>query len=218
MEDVFEVHFRDLVPSEDRMKVIAVSVRIEDIIGICLSRLLGIREPKYTTSFGSSSMALSFNAKLNLFLDLKGITKEHVDILTKFSYMRNKFAHLVEIETVYDCLEAQKGKEIKKFFEKKYRDKVDGYEYNVLKVREMFSFFIDDVEDTAGKILIAMFDKIGDEKDLMMKAKRTKMLLDNFLDIKSFSHEERLFVKRVLEKMKKDFSDYDFTDEVLALI
>ncbi len=134
MEDIFEIHFRDEIPSRDRGLIMGVSVRIEYLIGICLLRQLGLLEPSEARSFGPTSQSLPFNAKLNLFLDLKGISKDKADILTKFSMIRNKFAHLQDVRTLYDCLQADKDKVLKKFFEKLYKQKVNYYIHKSEKV------------------------------------------------------------------------------------
>src|SRR5690606_28891406 len=204
MDKMFEIAFRDLPPSEDRIRVITVSVQVEEIITTCLARLLGVRESKSTRSFGTSSASLSFNAKLNLFLDIKGMTKSDENILVKFSYIRNKFAHVLGVQTIYECLESQSDKSIKKYFERQYANRIEDYEYSALKVREAFNFFLDDVENCCVMIMERMFNKIEAETELLVKTKRREILLKNFLDKSSLSKEEAAFVRKVLLKSQQE--------------
>jgi len=95
------------------------------------TRLPGFTSLDETRSFGNKSTALSFNAKLNLFLDIQGITKEQANILIKFSEIRNKFAHVDGVETIYDCLQICDAT-LKKFLEKKYSSKVEEYKYDIV--------------------------------------------------------------------------------------
>jgi hypothetical protein len=185
---------------------------------MCLARLLGLKDPHLTRSFGNTSKALPFNAKLNLFLDLEGVSKEEAEILIKFSEIRNKFAHRQEINSIYDCLEPEKDKSLKKFFENRYKSKIENYQYNEENVRLMFPLFLDDLEMTCGAILMRMFEKITDEVGVLTKSKKLQFLIKNFTDYKEFTQDELLFVKRILEKTKQQHKEYDFTDEVIALI
>jgi len=58
-----------------RTFVVEMSVKIEHLSNVIISRLLGVN-PDETRSFGTSSFALSFNAKANLLLDLNYLNKE----------------------------------------------------------------------------------------------------------------------------------------------
>lgn len=217
-DGMFEIHFRDEMSTKDRALIIAVSVRVEYLVGVGLARKLGLKEPKQTRSFGDTSQSLPFNSKLNLFLDLDGISKSEADILTKFSIIRNKFAHVLEVNTIFDCLEADKDKVLKKFFEKQYGSKIADYTYSVEKVSEMTYLFLDNVEKTCEDITTRMFEQIGNEISAFKKAKEMQFLMNNLTDFKNMSKEERLFVKGILTKTKEQNQEYDYTNDVLSLI
>lgn len=218
MEEVFEIHFRDEKSAPDRSQVIAVSVRVEDYINMCLSRALGVMESKGTRSFGNTSRNLSFNAKLNLFLDLKGISRDEEKLLDKFGVVRNKFAHQLEVNTFYDCLVLDKDKAFKNFFENRYSSKVEQYEFNDNKVAEILPYFLDDVETVCGNVTKRMFDLIEEQIGALAKAKKMQFLLQNLTDFENMSTEEIAFFKRVWAMTKQQHKDYDFTDEVINLI
>jgi hypothetical protein len=85
-----------------RSLVIELSVSHEDFINLILATLLGIK-PEDSKSFGTTSQALSFNAKANLLLDLNYLDKIEREKFQIFMEIRNKFAHLVAVDTFEKC-------------------------------------------------------------------------------------------------------------------
>jgi hypothetical protein len=79
-----------------------LSVKHEHIVNVILAKLLGIN-PEESRSFGTSSQALSFNAKVNLLLDLKQLDKLQREKFQIFVEIRNKFAHLNAVDTFEKC-------------------------------------------------------------------------------------------------------------------
>ena len=56
--------------------VLTISLVIESIISIFLSRLLGIQDHKQTISFSNKSSNLSFNQKVGLLIDIGALKAE----------------------------------------------------------------------------------------------------------------------------------------------
>lgn len=82
--------------------VIELSVSHEEFVNLILAKLLGIKLED-SKSFGTTSQALSFNAKANLLLDLKYLDKIEIEKFQIFMEIRNKFAHLSAVDTFEKC-------------------------------------------------------------------------------------------------------------------
>lgn len=85
-----------------RSFVIEMSVKIEHLLNLIISELLGVNSQE-TRSFGNSNHALSFNAKANLLLDLNYLDKDQRYKYQIFMEIRNKFAHLYSVDTFEKC-------------------------------------------------------------------------------------------------------------------
>ncbi|HEV7333651.1 MAG TPA: hypothetical protein VGN63_21635 [Flavisolibacter sp.] len=100
-----------------RTFVVEMSVKIEHLLNVILSRLLGVN-PDETRSLGTSSYALSFNAKANLLLDLNYLNKEQGQKFQIFMEVRNKFAHVYKVDTFEKCFALTKNyNQLKKLFD-----------------------------------------------------------------------------------------------------
>jgi hypothetical protein len=91
-----------------RTFVIEMSVKIEHLLNLIIANLLFVN-PENSRSFGTSSQALSFNAKANLLFDLEKLDKEQREKFQIFMEIRNKFAHLYSIDTFEKCFEQTKN-------------------------------------------------------------------------------------------------------------
>jgi len=99
-----------------RTFVVEMSVKIEHLLNVIISRLLGVN-PDETRSFGTSSYALSFNAKANLLLDLNYLNKEQGQKFQIFMEVRNKFAHVYMVDTFEKCFALTKNyNQLRKLF------------------------------------------------------------------------------------------------------
>jgi CRISPR/Cas system CSM-associated protein Csm2 small subunit len=87
-----------------RAKVIEKAVGFEELISQLLSMLLDI-DKDLSKSFGSQGSTLSFNAKINLLIDLKFIPAEVSKDFQLFAEIRNKFAHVLYVDTFVKCFE-----------------------------------------------------------------------------------------------------------------
>ncbi|MGN7722285.1 hypothetical protein [Chitinophaga sp. 22620] len=109
-----------------RLCIIENSIFVEELASRVLGNILNI-DWKTSRSFGHASTSLSFFQKLQLIQDIKGIEKDELKKLTCLANIRNKFAHVSEINCFKKLFsESSVGKEIQKCFLNWYFDK-DGY-------------------------------------------------------------------------------------------
>lgn len=87
-----------------RSKVIEKSVQLEELMSLLLSNFLDIKKEE-SISFGTKSFALSFNSKINLLSDMKILPLELKQNLILFAEIRNKFAHVLYVDSFTKCFE-----------------------------------------------------------------------------------------------------------------
>ncbi|MCW3110875.1 MAG: hypothetical protein JWQ09_5381 [Segetibacter sp.] len=85
-----------------RGEIMEYSVIFEEQSSFLLHKMLDI-DLETSRSFGTTSQALSFNTKMNLLLDMKFIAKTTREKFQMFMEIRNKFAHLAEVDTYEKC-------------------------------------------------------------------------------------------------------------------
>ncbi len=91
-----------------RTMVLEASVQIESNISDILGYLLGI-DVEASRSLSCKSTALSFNAKLNLLLDMNILNKPEIEKFVIFSQIRNQFAHNVRVVSFDTCINEIEG-------------------------------------------------------------------------------------------------------------
>lgn len=107
----------DLNNISPRTFVIEMSVKIEYLLNLIIANLLFVN-PENSRSFGTTSQALSFNAKANLLFDLERLDKQQKEKFQIFMEIRNKFAHLYAIDSFEKCFEQTKNyNRLKKIYE-----------------------------------------------------------------------------------------------------
>jgi hypothetical protein len=102
-----------------RLVVIEKSVEAEHIVTKILARQLNIDLSK-SESLSSKSSGLSFHSKLSLLLDTELLKPEDRVKLQKFSEIRNKFAHVLEVDNFEMCVKLVDG--LKNHLEKYFQD------------------------------------------------------------------------------------------------
>lgn len=111
-----------------RYLVIELTVQVEEILSKTLGNLLDI-DWKVSKTLGYGSSALSFNQKIIIIQDIKGInnlTKEKLDALM---YIRNKFAHVKEVNSFESFFSISKNATgIKRKLQKWYHKEADNFE------------------------------------------------------------------------------------------
>jgi len=106
--------------NKTRSHIIETSIIIEELISKTLGLLLNI-DWKTSETLGYKSSAISFNQKVQIIKDLKGIDKTIVKKLNYFMTIRNKFAHIREISSYEKFFEVtSNGLEIKNHLQKWY--------------------------------------------------------------------------------------------------
>lgn len=81
-----------------RLYILEHALHVEELVSTALGYILSI-DWKKSKSFGYSSVALSFNQKVLIIQDLKGLDKNDIQKLSDFMAIRNKFAHVKSINT-----------------------------------------------------------------------------------------------------------------------
>lgn len=127
-----------------RLYILDHTIQIEENISATLGNILNIEWQK-SKSFGFSSSALTFNQKVQIVQDLKGLEKIEIQKLTDLMSIRNKFAHVKSIESFRDFFESgENGKNVKKNFEKWYSESLSHIEDEELKYKHyFFNLFLD---------------------------------------------------------------------------
>ena len=98
--------------SSVRAKVIEKGVKLEAAVSQILAMIMDV-EPENSLSFGSKNMALSFNSKINLLVDLEFVHKDIIADFQLFAEIRNKFAHVHQADNFTKCFEILKDKKNK---------------------------------------------------------------------------------------------------------
>jgi len=108
-----------------RLYILEHTLQIEETTSKTLGFILDIDWEK-SKSFGYSSVAFSFNQKIQIIHDLKVLDNTDKQKLTVLITIRNKFAHVKSINTFNDLFNIESsGKEVKKNLDKWYSDKSD---------------------------------------------------------------------------------------------
>ena len=88
-----------------RAEYLKFSLLVEDYISSYLSSLIGVKEAKESISFGNKSSSLSFQAKVNLLLDMEVLDKKNDKWkLQKFMEIRNQFMHNIDADNCETCI------------------------------------------------------------------------------------------------------------------
>lgn len=125
-----------------RLYVLENTLYVEDLLCQTLGNLLDI-DWKKSKSFGFDSTALSFNQKIHIIQDIKGIDKTESLKLGNLLQIRNKFVHVKSIESFSDLfLTTKNGNEIKRNLDKWYSNIVINEENEELKFKKYFSKLI----------------------------------------------------------------------------
>jgi len=103
-----------------RLCILENSIYIEELISMTIGNLLGI-DWENSKSFGFSSSSMSFNHKIQIIKDIKGIEKDMIKKFTCLLNIRNKFAHVYSITCFMSLYSLSKnGKEIENLLKKSY--------------------------------------------------------------------------------------------------
>jgi hypothetical protein len=157
-----------------RTFVVEMSVKIEHLLNQIIANLLFVKSEN-SRSFGTTSQALSFNAKANLLFDLEKLDKQQREKFQIFMEIRNKFAHLYSIDTFEKCFEQTKN-------------------YNRLKK----IYGIDESGESLEEDMEAMFSVLS-----MDIAKLISDIKDELYSEMAVKYTQRKFSEAVKEKREK---------------
>jgi hypothetical protein len=188
-----------------RLCVIENSIFIEELSSKILGNILSIdwRESK---SFGNTSASLSFNQKLQLIQDIKGIDKEDLKKLNCIANIRNKFAHVSEIDSFEKLFsESSVGKEIRSLFLKRFFDEKGESDIHPSKLefvyRLCYYLLVNDVVEMLLKINDAhTFNSGIQEGQNEYKEKLIELLINSLL-----SQNQQLTVLKAIGDAKGQF-------------
>ena len=185
-----------------RLCVIENSIFIEELASSILGNILNI-EWKKSKSFGHTSASLSFNQKLQLIQDIKGIEKEDLKKLNCLAQIRNKFAHVSEIDTFEKLfLESSVGKEIRNHFLKWFFDKSGESDIHPSKLEIVYRYcyymLVDDVINILLEINKTHYYNLGIEEG---KREFSDKLIDSLIRT-LISQKQYLVVVKAMEEAK----------------
>lgn len=187
-----------------RYFVIELTVQVEEILSKTLGTLLDI-DWKESKTLGYSSFGLSFNQKVTIIQDIKGINKLTKEKLDALMYIRNKFAHVKEVNSFESFfLISKNANDIKKKLKKWYQKETDNFED---VESENINYFIRLVSDTLSflnEIAKEHAKKRGYEKGLSEANERiTDELISEIL--KKEGGIEKL--DEIYTKLKQEFNE-----------
>jgi len=135
-------YINDISKSQNlRLYILEHTLVIEELVSKSLGTILNIDWEK-SKSFGYSSGSLSFNQKVKIIQDLKGLNKIGSNKLEDLMMIRNKFAHIKSVETFQDFFESSNsGKAVKRNFDKNYFTKFTLFKPVSEEFRYKFYFF-----------------------------------------------------------------------------
>lgn len=176
-----------------RLYIIEHSLHIETLTSEAIGSLLGV-DYKESKSFGFGSSSLSFNQKVQIIQDIKGLDSEMAKKLTCLMNIRNKFAHIQEVDSFEKLFEiAKNGNQIRNQLEKySLEDKNDNdekYQFLFFKLSEEITkmlFELQVQERLTKSVLQAETDfqksHLEAYREVIAKTKDGKKINDEILD------------------------------------
>lgn len=193
--------------SHIRSVVIEQSVAVEQMINNQVCLLLGI-DRKESTLFGSGSRSLPFNLKIELLKELSFFDTILKQKLTRFSEIRNKFAHLVEIKTFSDCFTTIDGliNNMGKWYPKIAAIKHSNDEE---KFREYYSKLFQEIAEQVDRFVTYYNDKVKVNSELEVKKRHFDCMIKAMEEVgKDYEGNAIVeeFVRNVFLKTKEKYN------------
>lgn len=207
MENETQLNFIASTDSNLRLCVIENSIYIEELVSYVIGAILDI-DWKNSKSFGSKSTSLSFNQKVQLIMDIKGIGKTELTKFITLMHIRNKFAHVSEIQKFSDLFnKSSVGKEVEKNLHKWYFDDKNGTDVPENLKEQIYRFSFYGLLNDIGKILLNisgnhMF-KLGEIAGKNeVNEKLTSKLFETMLEMEGGKEK----ITQILESLKNENS------------
>ncbi|MGN6341181.1 MAG: hypothetical protein ACTHML_09480 [Ginsengibacter sp.] len=188
---------------ENRAIILEIAVSIEDMLSLLLSIILQIKNRDESKSLSTKSSGLSFNAKVNLLLDMDYIEKAHIWKFQKFMELRNQFAHNSKVTNFEKCYQLIGGKE--KLLSEYPVDKSIPLEIRLKSASISLGF---EIFDICKKIVQKIGENYKSLKLLETLACVSISLLNTLKEISAGrSEKERSeeFLKKLIEVIPKEF-------------
>ena len=176
-----------------RLYVIEHTLHIETLMSEAIGSLLGV-DYKESKSFGFGSSALSFSQKVQIVQDIKGLDSEMAKKLTCLMNIRNKFAHVQEVDSFDKLFEiASNGTQIKNQLDKWYtlegkNEEDENYKFLFFKLAEeitMMLFELQVTERTTKNVLQAEKDfqksQLESFKEIMLESDNPEAINEEVL-------------------------------------
>ncbi len=179
-----------------RLCIIENAIFIEELISNAIGTVLNI-DWENSKSFGFSSSSLSFNQKIQIIQDIKGLDKELIKKFTCLTNVRNKFAHISSVDSFDKLFSISKnGNEIKKQLNNWYGDRFnnDSPEYYRYCFYSLIEDIIGFIFNMAGEHMYELGYKKGYNEG---KELYSKLLTE---EVKKLPNNEVIF-ELVLKKM-----------------
>ncbi len=162
---------------ENRNKILFYSLMMEEASSAFICALIGIKDTKGSLSFGITSSSLSFYNKINLLIDIGAIEKDDMKKFEKFMAIRNKFMHVMAIDSYTRCVESIDGLE-KNLLKWQYLTQKNNYTEN-----EYFTA-IDNLSLDLLKIIVKIVHQVKDKIKLDINNKLNEDMITLFLSKK----------------------------------
>jgi hypothetical protein len=196
-------YINDISKSQNlRLYILEHTLVIEELVSKSLGTILNI-DWKKSKSFGYSSGSLSFNQKVKIIQDLKGLNKIDSNKLEDLMMIRNKFAHIKSIETFQDFFELSiSGKDVKKNLDKYYLTKFSLFKPESEEFRYKFYFFHLSF-DILSMLMSKMIKHSFEEGEKVGKIDFLNALNDEVLKLSNRSEIMSKAVEKVKQELKK---------------
>lgn len=190
-----------------RYLVIELTVIVEEMLSKTLGNLLDI-DWLVSKSLGYNSSALSFNQKVIIIQDIKGIDKITKEKLELLMYIRNKFAHIKEVNSFNSLFLISKNAiDIKKKLKKWYHKEDDKFEDIEEENVNYFIRLVSDAQDFLYNISKENAKKKGYEKGCETgRNEANERVIEKLMDEiqKMEGGNER--IDNILNKIKNEFN------------
>lgn len=176
-----------------RLYVIEHTLHIETLMSEAIGSLLGV-DYKESKSFGFGSSALSFSQKVQIVQDIKGLESIMTKKLTCLMNIRNKFAHVQEVDSFEKLFEiASNGTQIINQLEKWYvlddkNEEDEKYKFLFFKLAEEITKMLWElqVQDRMEKTVLQVekdFQKgqLESFKEIMLESENPKAINEEVL-------------------------------------
>jgi hypothetical protein len=179
--------------------IIEHSVAVEEMITNQICLFLNI-DKQASAVFGTGSQSMPFNYKIALLKELNFYDATQKLKLTRFSEIRNKFAHLAEIKTFTNCFEA-----------------VDGLLKNMNKWYPNVAMATYPTDEEKYKALyLKLFLEIGEQVDRFVAFYNNRLRDTNELGVKKQYFDIMLEVME--ETAKNEYKDVPVIDEFMQKV